>query len=77
MYTLCVFVTPPKSTVLFHTYTSIIKTVSSNLCVWLYGKFTSIEKSLSQTEQNLTDPALFCKQEKLLDDFLKYWVRLY
>jgi len=72
MYTLCVFVTPSKSTILFHTYTSIIKPVSSNLCVWLYGEFTSIEKSLSQTEQNLTDPTLFYKQKRLLNGLLKY-----
>lgn len=53
-------------------YTNMIKTVSSNLCVCLYGEFTSIEKSLGQTEQNLTDPAFFCKQKRLLDDLLKY-----
>lgn len=72
MCTSCVFVTPSKSTVLFHMYTNMIKTVSSNLCVCLYGEFTSIEKSLGQTEQNLTDPAFFCKQKRLLDDLLKY-----
>lgn len=76
MHTLCVVVTPSKSTVICHTYTSIIKTISSNFCVWLYGEFTNIEKSLSQTEQNLTDLALFCKQMRLLDDLSKYWVGL-